>query len=406
MPKSPSLLKKLKKNTQRPSVLLGLGWYAAAIHRGIARYARQAGWILDIRMLRSGHPPTSWEGSGIICSLGMNQDLDRLAENASVPVVNIGNLTHPRIPNVSSDNAAVGRLAADYFLQRGFKHFAFFKRGGSLGERGRCEAFEQRIKQAGWKVHEIDWVDFGKSLCAHERDGRLIAWLAPQIAALPKPVAIFSEYDDFAIEVLNACKSSRIPVPEQVAVLGVGDDPLRCEFAPVLLSSVDDDEELIGYEAAALLDRLMKKKASSKKQNRSIATPVPSPILVPPRTVTTRLSTDILAIDHPLVASALRTIWGHYTEPIGAKQVAATVPMSYRRLHDAFVRHVGHSIPDEIARKRLEHARKLLEETDKKTIEIAWICGFTDNDRMGKIFKRVLGVTPAAYRRRFKAETR
>ncbi len=391
MPKKSAPLKTAKRNLKRPTVLLGLGWYAAALHRGIARYAGQAGWILDIRMLRSGHPPAYWEGDGIICSLRMDSNLDRLAENASMPVVNVGNLVHPRIPHVSSDNAAVGRLAAEYFLQRGFKNFAFFYRSGSLGERARADAFRQRIREAGWRMHEMNWPVSSKTLSDQERDSRLIGWLSGQVASLPKPVAVFSEYDDFAVEVLNACKSGDSLVPEQVAVLGVGDDPLRCEFAPVPLSSIDDDEELIGYEAAALLGRLMKKERVPK-----------DPILIAPRAVTTRLSTDILAVEHPLVASALRTIWDHYTEPIGAKQIAATVPMSYRRLHDAFVRYVGHSIPDEIARKRLELARKLLEESDKKTTEIAWLCGFTDHDRMGKVFKRVMDVTPTAYRRRFK----
>lgn len=392
MSKKLPLLKELKKPVKRPTVLLALGWYAAPIHRGIARYARQSGWILDIRMLRSGHVPMGWTGDGIICNLHIDDAVDRFVENAAVPVVNIGNLAHPRIPHVSSDNAAVGRMAAEYFLQRGFKHFAFYHRSGSIGEKARGEAFQAKIRESGCKMHKLDWVTFSKPLSAQERQAGLIPWLTRQIAALPKPVAVFSEYDDFAVEILNACHSSAMPVPEQVAVLGVGDDPLRCEFAPVALSSIEDDEELIGYEAAVLLGRLMRKE-------KNVTPPVP----VPPRAVTTRLSTDILAVEHPLVASALRTIWDHYTEAIGAKQVAATVPMSYRRLHDAFIQHVGHSISDEITRKRLEHAQKLLEETNKKTLEIAWLSGFTDHDRMGKVFKRVLGVTPASYRKRFKA---
>lgn len=395
MAKKAPQLKVLKRTAKRPTVLLALGWYAAAIHRGIARYARQAGWILDIRMLRSGHLPVGWEGEGIICNLHIDSAVDEFVEETRVPVVNIGNLQHARIPNISSDNAAVGRMAAEYYLQRGFKHFAFYSRSGSLGEKARGEAFQTRIREAGWKTHRLDWVTFSRPLSAQERDAGLISWLTRQIAALPKPVAIFSEYDDFAVEVINACQSSHLPVPEQVAVLGVGDDPLRCEFAPVALSSIDDDEELIGYEAAALLGRMINKEKGVK-----------STTLVPPRAVTTRLSTDILAVEHPLVASALRTIWDHYTEAIGAKQIAATVPMSYRRLHDAFIQHVGHSISDEITRKRLEHAQKLLEETDKKTLEVAWLSGFTDHDRMGKVFKRVLGVTPASYRKRFKASAK
>ena len=392
MPKSSSPLKILKRKPRRPTVLLGLGWYARAIHKGIARYALQAGWILDIQMLRSGHAPLNWHGDGILCSLRMDHALDQLVERSRLPTVNIGNLALPRIPRVSSDNDAVGRMAAEYFLQRGFKHFAFFLSSGSIGERARGEAFQRTVRAAHCNAYRIDWIAHSKSLTDEKKLSKLNAWLAQQIAALPKPIAIFSEYDDFAVEILNACQSAEIAVPEQVAVLGVGDDPLRCEFAPVPLSSIDDDEELIGYEAAALLGRMLNKER-----------PPSDPVLVSPRAITTRLSTDILAVEHPHVASALRTIWDHYTERIGAKQIAATVPMSYRRLHDAFIKQIGHSIAEEITRKRLEHAQKLLEETDKKIIEIAWLAGFTDHDRMGKVFRRQLGVNPASYRRRFKS---
>lgn len=394
MPKKNITSKSLiKKNKKRPSVLLAMGWYASAIHRGIARYAHQAGWVLDIRMLRSNRIPPHWKGDGILCSLSRESEIDSYVDHVRVPVVNIGNMPHPRIPRVASDNNAVGQMAAEYFLQRGFKHFAFFRRSQSIGESERLEAFCNAVVAAGRKVHVIDWVPVMESMKDQEASSDIIRWLGKQIAGLPKPVAMFSEYDDFAVEILNACQHSNQPVPEQVAVLGVGDDPLRCEFAPVALSSIDDDEELIGYEAAALLGKLLKRQSGHE-----------SPVLVPPRAVTTRLSTDILAVEHPLVASALRTIWDHFKEPIGAKQVAATVPMSYRRLHDAFIRHVGHSISDEITRKRIEYACKLLEESDKKILEIAWLSGFTDHDRMGKVFRRELGITPASYRNRFKKE--
>lgn len=381
---------KKTKQGRRDSVLLALSWYAPAIHRGIARFAEQAGWVLDIRMLRNNHLPSAWKGNGVICNLEMDPGVDRFAEKTTVPVVNIGNLSHPRIPHVSADNREVGRMAAEYFLQRGFRYFAFYFRSGSIGERERFEAFERRVRKEGREVLRIDWLEAGLGMTERQRDARHMAWLARQVAALPKMTAVFSEFDDYALEILNACKSAEIAVPEQVAVLGVDNDLLRCEFAPVALSSIDDDQEMIGYEAASLLGRMMRGRK------------VPGATLVPPRGVVTRLSTDVLAVEHPLVAAVLRTIWSRYTEPINSRQVAEGVPMSYRRLHDAFVKHVGRSISDEITRKRLEHARRLLEETPKKMLEIAWLSGFTDHDRMGKVFRHVLGVTPGVYRRRFR----
>lgn len=381
--------KPIGRYTSRPSVLLALNWYSAAIHRGIARYAREAGWSLDISMLRSMRTPSNWQGDGIICTLHMDKALDRLIESARVPTVHIGNGHHSRFPRISADNNAVGSMAADYFLLRGFKHFAFYLRTRSAGEQMRQRAFAKVVRKAGFHFYEIDGqCDKSHSPAAHKKRIRLVA---AQIAKLPKPLAVLSEHDDHSIEVIHACLAAKIPIPNEVAVLGVDDDPLRCEFAPVPLSSIDDDQEMIGYKAASALGRLIKGEKT-----------VPKTILIPPRGVTTRLSTDMLAVEHPHVAQALRTIWDHYTEQIDAKQVASTIPMSYRRLHDAFIRHIGHSISEEITIKRIAHARKLLEETGKKTIEIAWLSGFTDHDRMGKVFKRVMSVTPASYRQRFK----
>ncbi len=242
-------------------------------------------------------------------------------------------------------------------------------------------------------MHRLDWVTFSRPLSAPERDAGLIPWLTRQIATLPKPVAVFPEYDDFAVEILNACQSSAVPVPEQVAVLGVGDDPLRCEFAPVALSSIEDDEELIGYEAATLLGRLMKKEKNVKP---------PGP--VPPRAVTTRLSTDILAVEHPLgrlcASYHLGSLYRADRRQADRRH-RAQYPTAVCTMPSSSTSAIP--FPTRSRGKRLEHAQKLLEETDKKTLEVAWLAGFTDHDRMGKVFKRVLGVTPASYRKRFKA---
>jgi LacI family transcriptional regulator len=388
MPPKIPLSLKISSRPRRPVVLLALGWYAAAIHRGIARYAGKERWILDICMSRTRQFPHGWKGDGIICNLGLDAQMDRLVEEAKVPIVNIGNLSHPRIPRVTSDNAAVGRMAADYFLQRGFKHFAFYMRENTPGEQERMAAFRDRIQASGHRFYKIDCT------ATPQPPSNFSRWLAKELSNLPKPIAILAEYDDRAIEVLDACVTGNIPVPEQIAVLGVSNDPLRCDFAPVPLSSIDDDEELIGYEAAALLGQLMKGKAPASKS-----------IYILPKGVVNRQSTDILAVDHPLVASALRMIWEHYTEPINAKHVGAAIPMSSRRLHDAFLHHIGHSMADEITHKRLERAQNLLMETDKKLSEIASLSGFTSEERMSKVFKHVLGVTPGSYRRRFLQES-
>jgi len=170
-------------------------------------------------------------------------------------------------------------------------------------------------------------LSFSKSLPGREKESQLIPWLSRQLTSLPKPVAVFSEYDDFAVEVLNACDSSRTPVPEQLAVLGVGDDPLRCEFAPVPLSSIDDDEEVIGYEAAALLGRLMNNER-----------PPTNPILIPPAPITTASAPISWPSSTPLVASALRRsglILPNRSEQTDRRHRPDVLSTLARRLHQA-----------------------------------------------------------------------
>ena len=122
-------------------------------------------------------------------------------------------------------------------------------------------------------------------------------------------------------------------------------------------------------------------------------------LLVPPLGVTTRLSTDILAVRHPHVAAALHHIWQNYTRPINAKTVAATVPITYQALHAAFKKELRRTIAEEITLKRLEKAQQLLTETNLRAHEVAETCGFPSEDRMGRVFKRILDKTPLEYRR-------
>ncbi len=383
----------------RPVILVALNWYSPAIHRGIARYASEAGWILDSSMTRHGLVPTDWRGDGIICCLHWGSDLHEMIERTTLPVVNIGGAVL-NLPSVMPNDQAIGKLAAGYFKKRGFQNYAFFLKSNALTCRNRCRAFANAARRAGGKCFILDWpkasampkqTRYSKHYPAVEHDERrLLDWLAAEIDNLPKPLALFGEFDDPAIDVLYACREQKIMVPEQVAVLGMDNDELRCEFAPVPLSSIDINQELLGYRAASMLHQLLHQEPLPRKIVR-----------IPPAGIVTRQSTDILAIAHPHVASVLRYIWQNYARKINAKTAAATVPISYRWLHNAFLQHVGRTIADEIQHKRLEAAKKLLTESRSKAREIATVAGFPNEDRMGRVFRRVEGMSPMAYRRRF-----
>ncbi len=376
------------QRSKRRRVLLALGWYSTDLHRGVAAYARKAGWALNIDMERGTPIPRNWKGDGVICVLGMDPTIDEAVLAWKLPTVSIGPFSTKEIPQVMPDNETIGKLAGEHFLMRGFRNFAYYVRSGGLGERLRMEGFRRRIAEAGHELTLLQRNPGGHRADAAGESGDL-GWLEEKLTALRKPAAVFAEYDDRAIEILDACENAGLSVPEEVAVLGVDNDELRCGFATTPLSSVDDDQAKQGYEAAHLLDCLMK------------GEPLPDrKLLIQPRGIVTRKSTDILAIEHPNVAKALRLIWEHYTEPLTAEAVATEIPMSSRRLHDAFLKHVGRTMAEEITRRRLEHAQRLLEDPKRRKMEeVAERSGFTSADHMGKIFMRALGVSPSIYRR-------
>ncbi|MGN6726939.1 MAG: substrate-binding domain-containing protein [Tepidisphaeraceae bacterium] len=374
----------------RQRVLLALGWYSIAIHRGITRFAHDAGWVLSGGFVRHGWFPQPWQGDGVLTVLGIDNDVDEAVLAMNLPTVNIGYTAYPGIATVSADSEAVGRMAAEHFVSRGFKNFAFYESSGLPGEQMRRAGYEASLKARGYKCHLI-----GKP--SAERQGESINaadayhLVGRQLAELPMPVAVLAEYDDRAIDVMDAALLAGLRVPEQVAVLGVDNDELRCPFAPVPLSSIDNDEERIGYEAARVLHDVMQGKPAPDK-----------PLRIPPRRVVVRQSTNILAIPHEHVATALKMIWEHYNEPIDAVRVAAEIPLSYPQLHVSFVKYVGHSMADEIERLRLEHAQQLLITTDAKLSDIAHKSGFGSADRMGRVFVRRLQTNPSEYRLKMK----
>ena len=376
---------------KRPIVFVALEWYSAAIHKGIARYARQKNWILDTSLTRTASAGKSWHGDGIISLLKHSNSLIyKSIRDSKLPLVNIGSKNIRGVPTVRCDDNAVGIMAGKHFLRRGFKNFAFFLGNSDPCALRRGNAFLDFGKKFGCKTFLIKNCLNNRGYCT-QSDLDPIRALGKKLKFLPKPLAVFCDHDDFGIDVIYACQSMGIHVPERVAVLGVDNDALRCDFCPIPLSSIEHNQEMEGYLAASTLDRILNGEQVSSQV-----------FLVQPERVQTRLSTDILAIKHPHVAKALLTIWQNYTKPINAKTVAADSSISYRRLHDAFFEHVGRTIADEITFKRMELAKNLLSNTELSLREISDRSGFSSEDRMGRIFRRELNITPAKYRKQHK----
>ncbi len=317
-----------------------------------------------------------WHGDGLIAMIP-DEEMEASVRAIGRPVVCVSTLMPTHYPvSVRVDDRAVGQMAARHFLDRGFRNFAFVGHSDmhplSAFVVDRLQGYVQEIEAAGFTVQSI----------THIND------LEDLLRSLTLPAAVFAANDEYGTRTITAAERLGLRVPEQLAVLGVDNDDLLVESTTVALSSIELPTYKIGFEAAALLDELMRGN-----------TPPRTEILLPPVGVVTRKSTDITAIpDHDL-SSALAFIREHIAEPIGVEDVVAAVPLSRRVLERRFRKYLGRSALEEIHRARIERARTLLITTDLSIEEVARACGFTGRSRFHATFTAMTGKTPTDFRR-------
>jgi len=276
-------------------------------------------------------------------------------------------------------------LAADHLLERGFHHFGFVGIKGENWSERRRDGFCASLKRAQTpvRVYEIARPAMVRVPWEKQEDA-LAAWLLD----LPKPAGVMVASDQLGPQLLEACRRAGIEVPYELAVVGVDNDETLCEVCNPPLSSVNAGHQVLGYQAAALLDRLMKGGRAPSE-----------PLYVQPQGVVTRKSTDVLATADRQVAAALRFIREYACQGLTAVDVVAHVPVSRSVLQRRFRKELGRSIQEEIVHTRLKRARQLLAETDLPLIEVAERTGFKHQEYLGAIFKAKTGTTPAQYRR-------
>lgn len=366
--------------------------YGRGLLRGIARYNREQGnWSTYFQPQGLGDPAppwlSGWRGDGILARIE-NRRVARTVLQARVPVVNLrGTLSDLPFPFIGSDNEAVGRLAADHFLERGFRHFAFLglRRGYHPGIDRRCDCFQRFIEQAGYRCQVLEDTPRRRPRSWEQEQD----WLAGSIARLPNPVAIMTANDDRGLQVLDACRRMGAAVPDQVAVLSVDNDEFLCGLSLPSLSSIDLNSEQTGYEAAALLDRMMNGKRPPKR--------LPE---IAPAGVVVRRSTDVLATDDADVIRAVQFIREHACRPIHVPEVVQHVSVSRAALEPRFRHVLGRTMHQEIRRVQIERAATLLAGTDLPIKQVAQQAGFKTVQYLTRSFRNVTGHPPATFRRR------
>lgn len=368
------------------NILVALGWYFPEIHRGVARFARDHGWHLTADF--DDLVPARWQGDGVITLLGAGQTIWRRLRNLKVPIVDLAeSRDNIKLPRVTVDNAAIGCLAAEHFLTRGYRHFVFVQRWDLGVGRRRREAFEERLAVEGMRCDTLCWQKERGS--RHDDRQQRHRWLVRCLKALPRPLAVFATRDTEAVEVIDACLSAGLAVPEQVAVLGVNNTETICDCLRVTLSSIQTNWERVGFEGAALLEGLLSGK------------PAPTSVrYISPSGVVERQSTDSRAVDHPLVAAALEFIQRHAHQPIRMIDVVKAVATSRSGLEKAFREHYIRAPMEELRVIRVARAQAMLRDTEESILAVAQKTGFATSHNLCRTFRQQLEMTPREYRHR------
>ena len=371
--------------------------YARGVLRGIARYAHIHGpwsFFIEEHVAESGFPAwlKNWKGHGIIARIQHQRLADALLR-LGFPVVDVlGNTPFAGIPAFDTDPEAAAKMAADFFQAAGFHHFGFCGYKNVAFSDQRQAAFAALLAQEGKGLHVFSSASPFNSR-SHYQVAELRALSAERAAAdwlerQPRPLAIFACNDICGQQVLNACREHGIRVPEEVAVMGLDNDEELCTLSDPPMTSIEPNTELLGFEAAKLLDQMMRKGHLGNETRQ-----------VPPVRIVERASTDIVAIEDSITVQAVRFIRDNVDNGIATKDVLRHVNRSRTDLEQRFRRWLKCSIHDAILRRRLDRACSLLQQTELRLDEVARRAGFSTASHFCRLFQRQFGKTPTEYRR-------
>jgi LacI family transcriptional regulator len=363
-----------------------------ALLRGIASYAYHHGpWSFywePAGLEKGPRSPVALEADGVIA-----RDVDMVPREKGLvrrlPGVVIGH-QHTEVPgkaNVVTDSAAIAGMAAEHLLGCGFRHFGFCGYRNTSWSAARRDVFAMKIRQAGFEVriHEVHEVR-PDGIAQHEKKAResIVRWLR----SAPRPIGLMACNDDLGKEIVEACRQAGLRVPDDVAIIGADNDEVVCGLSNPPLSSVAINFERAGYEAAGVLDHLMRG-----------ARRVPERIMVRASHVVPRQSTDILAVEDAGLAKALRFIRDHARSGASVEATARAAGLSRRVLEKRFRKYLKHSALEEIRRVRTDQIARMLVETELPVSQIAETLGFEDVQHVARYFRAGKGLSPLAYRK-------
>lgn len=372
--------------------------YARNLLLGIARYAHAVGqaWSL-CRLPLSIRDKFGIEAvidlakkmraDAVIGQFYNTDNVELFARNGIITIAQDFKARFTTIPNITGPHFLAGKMGAEYFAKKGFRHFAFYGTRDVVWSDERMQGFRETVRAANPSFTF-------SALCKNTQNAlwdydtnQLVTWLQ----SLPKPVAIMACDDNHAYHITEACQQGegggRLRIPDDIAVLGVDNDETICRLSSPNLSSLNQNIEQGGYDVAQLIDRILRDPATPRED-----------VMVQPTHIVTRQSTDIYANNDQHIAEVLKYIHENISQKITVDELVELVPLSRRLLETRFKRSMGTSIYDYILQTRIEKVAQLLCE-GMSVSEAAIELGFSDIKNLSRMFRQQRGMTPSEYRR-------
>ncbi len=356
------------------------------MYAGIRDFAAQhTDWTFDLGNFPHYELAQGRNYDGIVGRI--TKDCYTAARKAGIPVVNVW-MSSPvanKVPGVYGDSRAIGRMAAEHLVVRGFRRLAHFGYRASEDSRqqyqGMCEVAREYGYPCAWYATHpsfsekaANWANF-VTYVKRVQDG----WEAP--------LGIAFTLDQIGHSVSTICRAEGWRIPEELALIGCGDDQLICNASDPSLSSIDCAVWKCGYEAAKLLNLLMQGKK-----------PPVAPVRIPPKELLVRKSTDTHAVSDPRVARALSFMFKQSSDRLSVRDIAQFAGVGRQTLERGFQTHLGRTINDELIRMRISKLKRLLVESEESIKELSSRVGFGTTANMFPMFKRHTGMTPKEYR--------
>ena len=317
--------------------------------------------------------------SGALLLIDASQTAPEL-DAAGIPWVHLFPPTPVTHSAVTVDDDGIGRMGAAMFLECGFRKFAFCGVGtGWSAERG--QGFRDQLAEESLDCEVMDiQFDTGKTwTLAAAANEKLRRWLH----TLPRITAVMAGHDALANRLVDLCRQEGIRVPDDLAILGVGNHELLCRLSPVPISSIDCAVPDVARHGAEMLEAML------------AGAPHPATATIAPKSVVKRQSTDALGFENDLINRLVRHIRNHACDGLTVEELARRFPVSRRTLSRRFEEYVGHSPGEEIRRTRLRYARQLLRQNELPLKEIAAACGFADLSHLDRAFRARFGIAPS-----------